>query len=328
MLQIRRPPIASDAEIRAYLLPKLRAGRPPTYAVMRADLGGGGFSRLVRIRNQIEAELAGDVPESARRNAVASVDMVATLEALFEQQWKTLQEWEGRLIARFEGAQAPGRALTTKAKEAPTIGASHVDRLELVEHRLMGAIDKLAALARAPANAERPEDVPPSWARQAAASAAAALDGRLQSMEETVRDNAAGAKGAFDLAAEIAREVAAEASLQLQVARSMLLKAVRDELARSDQSAKLDLIARTVQDLRSQVGSGFATATATADRRAVAIRDVVIAMTDIEMAQVEMMGAVMESSETISSRRPVRWRGSARGRARSRSKGKVSASAR
>lgn len=312
MLQIRRPPIASDAEIRAYLLPKLKAGRPPTYAVMRADLGGGGFSRLVRIRNQIEAELAGDVPQSARVDAVSSVDLVATLEAFFEQQWKTLQEWERRVVARFEAAPVPGRASTTKAKEAPTVGASHLERLEAVERRLMGAIDKLSALARPPASPDRPQDVPPSWARQAAASAASALDGRLQSMEETVRDAAIGAKGAFDLAAEIAREVAADASLQLQVARSTLIKAVRDELASPARSAKLDVVVKTVEDLRNQVGSGFATAAATADRRAVAIRDVVLAMTDIEMAQVEMLEVISEDRASPYSARRVTKRPSRR----------------
>lgn len=311
MLQIRRPPIASDAEIRAYLLPKLKTGRPPTYAVMRADLGGGGYTRLVRIRNQVEAELAGDVPKSARGGAVASVDLVATLEALFEQQWKTLQEWEGRVVARFEAAPLLGRAPTTKAKEAPAVGASHLERLEAVERRLMGAIDKLSALARAPASSDRPEDVPPSWARQAAASAASALDGRLQSMEETVRDAATGAKGAFDLAAEIARRVAAEASLQLQVARSTLIKAVQDELASPARSAKLDVVVKTVEDLRSQVGSGFATAAASADRRAVAMRDVVLAMTDIEMAQVEMLETAFKAIEGASK---IRDEGRRRGR--------------
>ena len=55
----RRPPTASDAEIRAYLLPRLRDGRMPTLRTMRADLGGGGFSRLLRVRRELEAERSG-----------------------------------------------------------------------------------------------------------------------------------------------------------------------------------------------------------------------------------------------------------------------------
>lgn len=262
---------------------------------MRADLGGGGFSRLLRLRKEIEAELAGDIQEPSPGEPVGAVALVATLEALFEQQWKSLEELESRLVARIEAVPASGRGSTTKAKEGVTVGASPVERLEAVERRLTGAIDNLSALARAPTNPERLESVPPSWARRAAASATSALDGRLQSVEETVRDAAVGAKGAFDLAAEIAREIAADASLQLQVARSTLLKAVRDEFASLDRSAKLDVIVKAVEDLRSQVGSGLATAAATADRRALAIRDVVIALTDIEMAQIEMLEAIADA---------------------------------
>lgn len=277
------------------MLPKLREQKLPTLRAMRADLGGGGFSRLLRLRKEIEAELADDIQEPSPSEPVGAVALVATLEALFDRQWKSLEELESRLVARIEAVPASGRGSTTKAKEGVTVGASPVERLEAVERRLTGAIDKLSALARVPTNPERLENVPPSWARQAAASATSALDGRLQSVEETVRDAAVGAKGAFDLAAEIAREIAADASLQLQVARSTLLKAVRDEIASPDRSAKLDVIVKAVEDLRSQVGSGLATAAANADRRAVAIRDVVIALTDIEMAQVEMLEAIADA---------------------------------
>jgi len=289
-------PASSDAEIRAYLRPMLKAGKPPTYKVMRATLGGG-FSRLARIKKQVERELAGDgATAGPADDHVGAADLVATLEALFDRQWKAIEALESRSLDRVVAAP-PARRSPVASSQGPTeVTSAQADRLEAVERRLLTTVDRLQALAKVHAaplahtlavNAAG-RDVPPSWARQAAAAATAALDGRLQSVEEMMRDTAASGRAAFDLAAEIAREVAADASLQLQVARSTLGKAVRDEFASSDRSALLDGIHQALRTLNGQIGDGFATAAAVANRRAAGIRDAIIAMVDIEMAQVEM----------------------------------------
>lgn len=307
----RRPPAASDAEIRAYLLPKLRDGRPPTLRGMRADLGGGGFSRLLRIRKEIEAELAGDTPETEPAgDQIGAAELVAVLEGLFDKQWKALEEWEQRSRARLEAVPpATGRPAAKAARGGSDAMSAQADRLEAVERRLLIAIDKLQALTKAPAALLKREsavsaelsDVPPAWARQAAAAATAALDGRLESMMATVRDAADGARSAYEHAAEAARATASDASLQMQMARSTLTKAV-GEFANAERSAALEGIRQALQELHSQVGGGFAAAAATADRRAVAIRDVIIGMTEIEMAQCEMFEAVADQDRSARTR--------------------------
>lgn len=302
-------PVSSDAEIRAFLRPLLMAGKPPTYKAMRATLGGG-FSRLARIKKQVERELAGDdAVEDPSDGRVVASELVATLEALFERQRKAIEDWERRSLARLEPMPAAERSPSvSKTKAVTETNSAQADRLEAVERRLLAIVDRMHALTKNPAapGAHTPAangavgDVPPAWARQAAAAATAALDGRLHSMEETMRDVAAGGRAALDLAAEIAREVAADASLQLRVARSTLSKVVSEESAHLDHSAVLSGILQTLRSLHGQVGGGFATAAAVADRRAVAIRDVILAMVDIEAAQCEMLEAGLG---LISSRR-------------------------
>lgn len=301
-------PASSDAEIRAYLRPLLKAGKPPTYKAMRATLGGG-FSRLARIKKQVERELAGDGPADGL--AVAS-DLAATLEGLFERQWKAIEDLERRSLARLEAVPAAERSPSaSKAKGVIDTSSVQADRLEAVERRLLAILEKFQGMTKAsvpppspiPADAARLGDVPPAWARQAAAAATSALDGRLQSMEDSMRDSACGARGAFDLAAEIAREVVADASLQLQVARSTLSKTVREEFANPERAAVLDGIRQAVRELRGQVVAGFSTAAAIADRRAVAVRDAIIAMVDIDLAQLELVGFAIEEFRRV---RPVR----------------------
>ena len=305
-------PASSDAEIRAFLRPLLKAGKPPTYKVMRATLGGG-FSRLARIKKQVERELAGDddVEDHAGGQVVAS-DLVARLEGLFERQWKAIEDWERRSHIWLEAVPAAERAPSAlKTKGVTDTGSAQADRLEAVERRLFAMLEKLQGMTKAPVPPPSPVpaaaatlgNVPPAWARQAAAAATSALEGRLQSLEEAMRDSAAGARGAFDLAAEIAREVAADASLQLQVARSTLTKAVREEFANPERAAVLDGIRQAVRELRGQVVAGFSTAAAIADRRAVAVRDAIIAMVDIDLAQLELVGFAIEEFRRV---RPVR----------------------
>ena len=301
-------PASSDAEIRAFLRPLLKAGKPPTYKAMRATLGGG-FSRLARIKKQVERELAGDDASNDHEGGqVAATDLVASLEALFERQWKAIDEWERRSLARLETVPAAERVPSaSKTKGATDTSSAQADRLEAVERRLLAMLEKLQAMTKAPVPSTSPApaaagtlgDVPPAWARQAAAAATSALDGRLQSMEEAMRDSAAGARVAFDLAAEVAREVAADASLQLQVARSTLSKAVREELSNPDRSARFEVIQQALKDLQGQLGIGLSVAAATADRRAVAVRDVVLAMVDIEAAQCEMLEMRLQSRPAV-----------------------------
>lgn len=309
-------PASSDAEIRAYLRPLLKAGRPPTYKAMRATLGGG-FSRLARIKKQVERELAGgDAVEDHVGGQVVASDLVASLEGLFERQWKALEEWERRSLARLEPVTPAERAPSvSRIKGITETSSAQADRLEAVERRLLAMLEKLQGMAKAPASPPSPVpvpvpaaaatlgDVPPAWARQAAAAATSALDGRLQSIEESMRDAAAGARVAFDLAAEVAREVVADASLQLQVARSTLSKTVREEFANPERAAVLDGIRQAVRELRGQVVAGFSTAAAIADRRAVAVRDAIIAMVDIDLAQLELVGFAIEEFRRV---RPVR----------------------
>lgn len=304
--QIRRPPVASDAEIRAYLLPRLKAGNRPTYAAMRADLGGGGFSRLVRIRNLVEAELSGDLPEPPSQGQVNGAELITTLAALFDRQWKALEEWEGRFLAHLDCAQPPPETPAARATGDSDAISTQLDRFEAVEGRLLAAINQLQSLtarpteapARAAAVTGELNDIPPSWARQAAAAASSALDGRLQSIEESVRDAAAGGQAAFKQAAEIAREVAADASLQMQMARSKLSKATKEELGNYDRTAALLEVQHAFQKLQGQVGAGFAAAASQSDRRAVAMRDVILAVIDIEMAQVEMIEVGIDALNT------------------------------
>jgi hypothetical protein len=305
---LRRPPAASDAEIRGYLLPRLKAGKRPTYAAMRADLGGGGFSRLVRIRNRVEAELSGERAERQPVDGgIGAAELVAGLEALFERQWKALEEWERRTFARLEAMPSTGRQPVTKAKGVAENHSGQTDRLEAVERRLLAAIDQLKVLPKAQSvSRAQLDEVPPAWARQAAVSATAALDGRLQALEETVRDSAASGQAAFNLAAEIAREVAADASSQLQIARSTVSKAMGNVLAISDRAALLEGIQQTLRSLQGQVGAGFASAAGVADRRAVAIRDVILALVDIEEAQCEMFEATMFYADASDTQRQTR----------------------
>lgn len=297
-------PAASDAEIRAFLRPLLKAGKPPTYKAMRATLGGG-FSRLARIKKQVERELAGDGAGDGPADGLAvASDLAATLEGLFERQWKAIEDLERRSLARLEAVPAAERSPSaSKAKGVIDTSSVQADRLEAVERRLLAILEKFQGMTKAsvpppspiPADAAKLGDVPPAWARQAAAAATSALDGRLQSMEDSMRDSACGARGAFDLAAEIAREVAADASMQLQVARTTIAKTIREESADSGRSELLQGIHETVRELRAQVRDGFATAAAIANRRAVGVRDAIIAMVDIEEAQVEMLEAIGES---------------------------------
>ena len=271
---------------------------------MRATLGGG-FSRLARIKKQVERELAGvDTAPGQIADPVATVELLATLQALFDKQWKALEAWEQRSLARLEAVPPANRKSAAKAKGGADAISAQADRLEAVERRLLAAIDKMQALAKVPTAPPQPRvptasgelgDVPPAWARQAAAAATAALDGRLQSI---VRDAAA----AFDMAAQVAREAAGDASIQMQMARSTLTKAAREQFASAGQSAALDGIRQTLQTLQAQVGDGFSAAAANADRRAVAVRDVIIAMTEIEMAQCEMVEAAFDPK--LSKRRP------------------------
>jgi hypothetical protein len=119
-LQIRRPPAASDAEIRAYLHPLLKAGRPPTYETMRATLGGG-FSRLARIKKQIERELAGhDGIDEPGGDPVHLAGLVATLEALVDRQRKALLEWERRSAAQAERFEAVEQRLLAMLDQRPS----------------------------------------------------------------------------------------------------------------------------------------------------------------------------------------------------------------
>lgn len=292
------PLASSDAEIRAFLRPLLKAGKPPTYKAMRATLGGG-FSRLARIKKQVERELAGETADAQPVDGqVVASGLVARLEGLFERQWKAIEEWERRAPARVESVTAVERSASApKAKGGTVTSSAQADRLEAVERRLLAMLEKLQGMTKAPVAPPSPVtapaatlgEVPPAWARQAAAAATSALDGRLQSIEEAMRESAAGARGAFDLAAEVAREVAADASLQIQMARSTLTHAVRKEFEKSEWASTVESIRQNLGTLQRQVDRGFAASADTADRRAAAIRDVILAMTEIEMAQVDLL---------------------------------------
>ena len=295
----RRPPAASDAEIRAYLLPRLRDGQPPTLRAMREDLGGGGFSRLLRVRRQVEAEIAGPPAKEPAETAAVTEDLVERIGEMFEQQRQALEEWEQRVAARLDEAVSITRGSPTRPKGAGNAASSQTERLEAFERRLatlLGRFESLA-LGSAPAVAAASAvlgDVPPSWARQAAAAATASLDGRLESIERTMEASSERGREAFAEAAAVARTTTADALIELRMARSSMTLAMRDEIA-GLRSWALSEIASAIAELTGQVREGFSRAVAIADRRAAAIRDVIIGITEIEMAQVDLMACLAES---------------------------------
>lgn len=122
---------------------------------------------------------------------------------------------------------------------------------------MLGVVDKLQAIAKAPAAppVRQPavvlEDVPPPGV-----GAPGRRRGHGCSRRAPAVDGGDGAgcrgrcEGAFEMAAQIARETASDVSLKLQVARSTLRNAVREEIEKPERSEALDGIRLPLQKLQ------------------------------------------------------------------------------
>lgn len=300
--QNRRLPAASEAEIRAYLVPRLKAGQPPTYATMRVELGGGGFSRLVRVRKQVETELA-SVSSGVAKSPPAAVfsvdDLIDRLEEVLERQWRTFEASNQEWLRRREEAAKPNR--TRSGIEASDPIEAPFERLEATERRVQVAIEQLQALLQkidqmqwaVPAPRGNLDDVPPAWARHAAAAATSALDGRLQSLEESVRDAVAVSRSAFEAAADVAREIASTAGLELQVAREEAQACVREVRAqRVKQAVASPELLQAVREIQTRVEGTAGQAASVANHRAKAVSQALMAFADLHLVQVEMMETI------------------------------------
>lgn len=307
-------------------------GALPTLQAL-LDRFGGGKSRMVRIRHAVEVELGLRHEGPGPRRAVGRLQRVTTqltglgetlkatpaelslddLATQLRELQANLERRESQVAQALAGVRTEldrlgrdalsGRdlkqalaALGRKLQLAPR-EAVDTDRLDRLEGRIVGAVEKLQAKigqveVRPTIAAPLSPDVPPAWARQSAVAATSALDGRLQSLEESVRDAATGARAAYELAADVAREVAAAACAELQRARSGISAVLEED--RRLQAGQIDGLAavkRSIDRVRVTVESTAARTAAVSDRRAAALRDVIIGMTEIEMAQVEMLEA-------------------------------------
>lgn len=292
-------PAFAEIDLRAHLLEHHAAhGELPRVRALRARFGGGN-SRLVRIRQSVEVELGlRDAERSPRRTLHRLESVTARLTDLGKPP-ATDAAIEG-LTQQVEALEA--RLERREAQLAKALAALHtlVERLEPTLSRRFRTLDDFIAerLDQAVARAESAlathagAEPPPAWVRTAAASATAALDGRLQSLEETLRDQATLAQSALRAASEASRQVVAEGVTEITAAAtslSGLSRAHRQELGSTQLwiAALDDFLRRTHQ--RTQIE----------DQRAGALSATLVALAESQLAQVDVYEAGLVTLEAL-----------------------------
>jgi hypothetical protein len=315
LVRSRRPPSASDAEIRAYLLPLLRAGRRPTYATMRAELGGGGYSRLVRVRKQIEKELVGadssDVQASSTGHSSVD-DLLGRLEEVLERQLEAFNASNLNWRQHFENAAKA--AQPSSSKRGTDAGAIPIERLEATMRRILttieevqGALQNLDRVEKnVPVSPLRFADAPTLRTPQVAATTTSAIDERLQSLEESIRSAMNESRSAYQSAADVARTVTFAGPPQLQQTVDEPRSLADDVRSACQPTAAEPNVIEAVRSVKDAVERTAARAAAVADHRAGAVAQALVAFTDLHALQIELISNVVQRGSSKASSRANR----------------------
>lgn len=301
-------------------------GALPTVRALREKFGGGN-SRLIRIRQGVEVELGlRDAARSPRRT-LGRLETVTSRLTDIGESWSAADSPVEVLADKFEALEARlerreiqmAKALVALHEGLKTLHAL-VERLEpaigwrlrniddfIAEQRAgTGALtandsrsaklvaerlDQAVARAEGALESRATSEPPAAWVRSAAASAAAALDGRLQSIEETLRDHASLAQNELRAVSEATQLAVAEGVNELGAARHALARVA--EVHREE----LKQVHPLVTALHAQLGH-TRQRNLEEDRRAGALSQALIALADVQLAQVEVFEAGMAELET------------------------------
>lgn len=323
-------PAFAENELREHLIEHHAMHRAlPSVRALRETFGGGN-SRLTRIRQGVEVELGLRAVERSPRRMLGRLETVTSRLADLGATWSPAAD------APFNALSQKVEALNERlerreAQLAQALAALHalVERFEPAMGRRFRTFDDFTAEQRSLGAAPAPEthsativadrldqavaraenaladrataEPPPAWVRSAAASATAALDGRLQSIEETLRDSAVMAQNELRAVAEATQQIVAQGITELATTRSTLstlAETHRQGLEKSrPMAAALDaLLGRAQQRALLE------------DRRASALSEALIALAESQSAQVDvfMAGMVALESQVIEHATPRR----------------------
>lgn len=283
-----RTPAASDAEIRAYLLPRIRAGRPPTYEAMRAALGGG-YSRLARLKKQVEAEISGRSTSSNRWGPVEADAMVKRLEGLFAQQLRALEQWGREQVTSLKAERLRSRRAASHGRASAGSLDSAIDRLERRLVSLQGPLEALVSgLAKDSASTVRTGGGG-AWSPQAEVAGVAGLDSRLESLEKSVRALVTKDRAASDAAAGVARQIAGPSESAHQGTSQSQPDLQSDQQSQTQPAAPWsgEVLAELRHHRRVTIDAARH-ASAVRDRCAMALSSALITFADLHLAQIEL----------------------------------------
>lgn len=319
-------PAFDENELRDHLIEHhAQHGALPTVRALREKFGGGN-SRLIRIRQSVEVELGLRAAESSPRRTLGRLETVTSRLTDIGESWSAADAPVGILADKVEALEARlerreiqmAKALVALHEGLKTLHAL-VERLEpamgsrfrkvddfIAEQRAGNApaafdsrsaktatdrLDQAVARAESALESRASSEPPSAWVRSAAASATAALDGRLQSIEEALRDHAALAQNELRAVSEATQQATAEAVIQFGGAKDALARVA--EIHRQETKHVHPLVTA----LHAQLGH-TRQRDLEEDRRAGALSQALVALADLQLAQVEVFEAGMVALES------------------------------